>query len=162
MTKKVIDRTITDEELLPDNILLCRFIIDGRPATKKTHQSAFITNGRTVVLPSKQYKKFEKVAKPFCEDAWKNLGKDPMDFGVAVKILIFLDNWSIGDHVGYMQAIGDILEKHGVIANDKFIHWSNGDTHWFGGVDKEQPRTEIEISRFRHPYEEYRAKKEGR
>ena len=153
------DRVISPEELLDDNTLLCSFTIDGRPATKKTHQNAFISKGRTIVLPSKQYTKYEKLCKTKCEEVWKEQGKIPMDYGVSIVMHIWLDNWSIGDHCGYMQSLGDIFEKHGIVADDKFIHWADDGTHWFGGVDKECPRVEVVIKRFRHPYEEYRRSK---
>jgi hypothetical protein len=142
-----------------DNTVLCQFVILGRPATKKTHQSAFVSKGRMIVLPSKQFKKYEKLCKEPCESVWKDLGNDPMDFGVSIVARIYLNNWSIGDHVGYLQALGDIFEKYGIISDDKFIHWADDGQHWFGGVDKENPRVDVVIKRFRHPYEEYRRSK---
>jgi len=148
---------VTAEELLPDGTKLVEFTIPGRPATKKTHQQVIYVKGSPRVIPSAQYAKYEKQCKEFCEKAWT---KSPMDFGIAIHIRIYLDTWSVGDHVGYMQAIGDILEKHKVIANDKFIHWSEDGAHWFGGIDKNNPRCEITITRFRHPYEIYRKDKE--
>lgn len=147
------------EELSPDNTLLCEFTILGRPATKKTHQTAFISKGRMIVLPSPQYKKYEKLCKKTCEGVWKKLGYEPMDFGVSIAVRVYLNNWSVGDHVGYLQALGDIFEKYGIISNDKFIHWADDGVHWFGGVDKDNPRVEVVIKRFRHPYEVYRSSK---
>jgi len=158
--KDFVFHTVTSDELLPDGTELVKFVIPGRPATKKTHQQVIYVNGSPRVIPSAQYAKYEKLCKEFCEEAWKDKGKQPMDFGVSIHVRIYLDTWSIGDHVGYLQAIGDILEKHKVLANDKFIHWSEDDKHWFGGVDKDEPRCEISIKRFRHPYEEYRKEKE--
>lgn len=151
---------VTDEELVPDGELLCKFTIPGRPATKKTHQQVVWIKGSPRVLPSAQFTTYEKSCKISCEAAWKGDGMLPMDFGIAIKVYVYLNTWSVGDHVGYLQAIGDIIEKYGIIANDKWIHWLGDNTHWFGGVDKDNPRTEIEIYRFRHPYEEYRSAKE--
>lgn len=164
--KKVTqEHIITQEELLEDGALLLKLTIPGRPTTKKTHQNAFLTKGaapRIVVMPSKQYKAYEELCRQFCIEAWSGKGLVPINFGVSIHVRIYLDTWRIGDHVGYLQALGDILEKHGVLADDKFIHWANDGTHWLGGIDKENPRAEIEIKRFRHPYEEYRASKEKR
>jgi len=145
-------------ELLPDNTMLCQFTINGRPATKKTHQTAFVSKGRMIVLPSKQFKAYEKYCKDICESIWN---KDPIDCGVSIHVRIYLDNWCIGDHVGYLQALGDIFEKYKIIADDKFIHWTDDGKHWFGGVDKEHPRVEVTIRRFRHPYEDYRLGKKS-
>ncbi len=158
--KDFVFHTVTAEELLPDNTEILRFTIPGRPATKKTHQQIIYVKGNPRVIPSAQFGKYEKLCKDFCSNAWEDLGKPPMDFGILIEMRIYLDTWSIGDHVGYMQAIGDILEKYKVIANDKFIHWGDDGIHWFGGVDKDNPRCEIVIKRFRHPYEEYRDDKE--
>lgn len=158
--KDFVFHTVTPEELLPDGAHLVTIEIPGRPATKKTHQQIIYVKGQARVIPSQQYSKYEKSCKTYCEDAWAKLGKPAMDFGVSIHVRIYLDTWAIGDHVGYLQAIGDILEKYKVIANDKFIHWSEDDKHWFGGVDKDNPRCEIVIKRFRHPYEQYRQDKE--
>jgi len=156
--KPLVAHTVTPEEESADGTLLLKFTIPGRPATKKTHQQVIYVKGSPRVIPSAQYKKYEKHCKTYCQEAWQ---KDPMDFGVSIHVRVFLDTWTIGDHVGYLQAIGDILEEHGVVANDKFIHWSDDGEHWFGGVDKENPRLEVVIRRFRHPYEEYRDGKEA-
>ena len=158
--KDFVFHDITAEELLPDNALLLELTIPGRPATKKTHQQVIYVKGQARVIPSQQYSKYEKLCKEHCVKAWEGQGKAAMDFGVAIHARIYLDTWAIGDHVGYLQAIGDILEKYKVIANDKFIHWVDDEKHWFGGVDKDNPRCEIKIYRFRHPYENYRADKE--
>lgn len=150
-------RLVTVDEAAPDGTLLCAFTINYKPVTKKTHQQAVFRAGAPRVLPSPQYAYFEKCAEKACREAWELIEKPPMDFGMAMKIRIFTDTWQVGDHSGYMQAIGDVLQFWGVILNDKFIHWHHElDEHWFGGKDPENPRVEIEIRRFRHPYEQYR------
>lgn len=154
-------RDKSPEELLSDGELLCAFTIPGRPTTKKTHQQIAMVRGRPLIIQSSTYTKYEKECRPHCEAAWKFMGKKPMDYGIAIKLRVYLNDWQIGDHVGYMQSIGDILEKHGVIADDMFIHWDQDPgVHWFGGKEPENPRVEIEIRRFRHPYEEFRQHKE--
>ena len=158
----VFPRPIQPEELTPDGTVLCSFEIPGRPATKKTHQSIIMIRGAPRIIPSAAYTKYEKHCAEHCFAIWRDKGYEPMNFGIAIKMRVFLDTWQVGDHVGYMQSIGDILEKHGVLANDMFIHWeSTPDQHWFGGKDPENPRVELEISRMRHPYEEYRQQQEN-
>ena len=89
-----------------------------------------------------------------------------MKYGVAIKIKVWLSRWILPDHVGILQSIGDILEKWSVIDNDKYIHWtdfdpSNGQReHWFQGIDKENPRIEILIFRYKHLYEDYTEEKD--
>jgi hypothetical protein len=65
-----------------------------------------------------------------------------------------------------LQSIGDILQKWEVVDDDKYIHWTDYDPetgereHWFHGVDKENPRIEIVIYRYKHLYEDYCEDKE--
>jgi len=151
---------VTADELKPDGEILLSLTLDGRPTTKKTSQNVVMIKGRPRVLSSKRYIEFEKKAKVPFESAWIGKGKEPMDFGVAITMRVWLDSWVVGDHTGYMQALGDILEKWGIIANDSWIAWENGSEHWFGGVDKDNPRTEITIRRKRHPKELFREEKE--
>lgn len=161
MIKKFQERIISAEELLPEGTEILNFTIPGRPATKKTHQNVVMIKGYPRVLPSKQYVKYEKSCKQICENAWKNLGKIPMDFGIGINMRIILNNWAIGDHTGYCQAIGDILEKWGIIADDKWIHWVSDNQHWLI-IDPLNPRIDIIIYRHKHPYEDYRKDKEDK
>jgi hypothetical protein len=145
-------------EELPDYTEILSFTIPGRPSTKKTSQR-IVRMGKTMrILPSITYEKYEKHCKEHCENAWKNQNKEPVDCGVGVYYKVYLDSWIIGDSTGYFQAIGDILEKYGIIANDMWIYWLNDGSHTIT-VDKANPRCEIKIVRFRHPYENYRAEK---
>jgi hypothetical protein len=111
VVKDFVFHNVTADELLPDNTLLLELTIPGRPATKKTHQQVIYVKGQARVIPSQQYSKYEKLCKPYCTQAWNDKGKEAMDFGVAIHVRIYLDTWAIGDHVGYLQAIGDIKEK---------------------------------------------------
>lgn len=137
-----------------DGTLILSLVIPGRPATKKTHQQIIRTRQGPRIIPSSQYLKYERLCKDPCKDAWANLGHEPLDFGLGINIKVYLDDFQIGDETGYQQAIGDIIEHWGIISNDKFLHWLSDDTHMIG-IDKENPRIEIKLYRYRHPYEEY-------
>lgn len=158
--KAFVFHTVTPEEEMPDGTLLLEFVIPGRAATKKTHQRVVRRGRHTRILPSEQYERYEKHCKPFIEAVWRNLDKPAMDFGVSVKLRVFLDNWVVGDEVGFAQSLGDLLEVHGVIANDLWIHWADLGTPMIQEPDKANPRVEIEIRRFRHPKEAYRQQQE--
>jgi hypothetical protein len=147
---------VTPEELLPDDELILSFIIPGQPATKKTSQRIF----RRRILPSKAYCAYEIYCEPFCKSAWINKGNAPINFGVKVNMKVYLKNWIVGDCTGYQQSIADIMQKHGVLENDSWIHWDWENEHWLAGIDKDNPRIEITIKRFRHPKESYREKQE--
>jgi len=150
-------RQIDKNELLPDGSLICSFVIPSNCATKKTNQSIIYAGGRPRIIQSKRYLEFEKFCKPFCESAWKNKGKVPMDFGVAIKIKVWRTTWGRIDQTGIYQSFGDIFQKWEIILDDRWINWMGTTSeHWFQGIDKENPRTEIFIYRHKHPYEDYR------
>lgn len=155
--EKPLYHEIQPEELLPNGELILRFTIPGQPATKKTSQRIF----RRRILPSKAYCAYEIYCEPFCKSAWIDTGKQPMDFGVSINMKVFLKNWIVGDCTGYQQSIADIMQKFGILANDSWIHWDWEGEHWFGGVDKDNPRIEITVKRFIHPKEIYRADQES-
>jgi len=96
-------------EELPDDTLILSFNIPGRPSTKKTSQRVVRRGGFTRILPSLLYERYEKHCKYYCESIWKDLGYDPMDFGVSIKLKVYLDSWIVGDECGYQQANGDIF-----------------------------------------------------
>lgn len=156
VTDKPLFHEIYPEELLSDGELILSFIIPGQPTTKKTSQRIF----RGAIMPSVRYCNYEKYCKDFCELAWISQGKNPIDFGVSLNMKVYLKNWIVGDCTGYQQAIADILQKYGVLANDSWLHWDWEGKHWLGGIDAENPRVEITLKRFRHPKEDYRAKQE--
>jgi Holliday junction resolvase RusA-like endonuclease len=155
-TDKPLYHIVQPEELLSNGELILSFSIPGQPATKKTSQRIF----RRRILPSKAYCEYEKYCEPFCKKAWIDTGKSPIDFGVSINLSVYLKSWIVGDCTGYQQSIADIMQKHGVLANDSWIHWDWEGNHWFAGVDKENPRVEITIKRFKHPKEDYRAEQE--
>ena len=133
---------------MPNDELLLKFSIPGRPSTKKTSQRVVRRGGFTKILPSLLYEKYEKHCKEYCEDAWKNHGMPAIDCGVAVKLKVFLDSWIVGDECGYQQAHGDIIQAHSVIQDDMWIHWIDKNEHMIF-YDKENPRIEVEIYRYK-------------
>ena len=149
----------------PDRTLICSFVIPGHPATKKnSNQIIWVKTGRRrlpKVIPSSQYTKYEKHCKEYCYNAWKNQKNTPIDFGIAIRIKVWLSAWRLPDHVGILQSLGDIFQKWNIIADDKYIQWTdyNFDTKdtdmWLAGVDKENPRVEVFIYRYRHTVEHY-------
>lgn len=149
-------RFLEEAKAYPDGTHLLTFSIPGRPSTKKTHQRIIrVKGGGMRIISSATFLDYEKTCEQYCRQAWSDLGKPALDFGVSVSLKIYLNNWVIGDHCGYMQSIGDIIEKWGIIANDQMICWTVGvpESHWLMGIDKENPRTEVIINRFRHPKE---------
>lgn len=160
--KKIESKTIKEK----DNFsLLCSFTIPGNPATKKNSSRIIMTRiGRRRIpriIPSAQFVRYEKHCKPFCQNVWELLGNEPINFGIIIRIEVWLNAWRIPDHVGILQSLGDIFQKYKIISDDKYIQWSDYNLEtkqietWLKGVDKENPRVNVYIYRYRHTTEEY-------
>ena len=152
-----IKRSVNEEENLPNGTLIHQFSIPLNCATKKTSQDIIFVNKKPKIISSKRFREYETHSKPFLEDVRKNKGLVPIDFGVAIKLKVYRSAWNRIDQNGIMQCFGDILQKWGVLADDRWINWIGSiEEHWFCGIDKENPRTEVYIYRCRHPYEDFR------
>ena len=135
-----------------------KLTIAGRPATKKTHGQIImlgknpyieIVKGKKVIrgafptmIPSKTFVTYEKD----CLKQFRTMPEiEKVPGWVHVIALYWLPNkahWP--DLIGLKQATGDILEKAGLIDNDKFIaHW---DGSRIAGIDKNNPRADIIIT----------------
>lgn len=118
-----------------------KIVIHGRPATKKNHSTISFMHNKPVIIPSKAYRNYEKVALM----QLNKLGIATIKGVVDVRCRYFLPNkahWP--DLVGLLQATSDILQAAKVIVDDVYIASYDGST--IAGIDKENPRVEIEIS----------------
>ena len=146
-------------EDLENGELILHFIISGRPATKKTNQRV-VRRGKMVrILPSIQFENYEKNCKIYCESLWKDLGYPPIDCGISIKCKITLNNWIMGDESNYYQSFGDLLQTHGILNDDIWIHWTDNNEDVIMEPNKENPNVEFEIRRYRHPKEIFRESK---
>jgi len=116
----------------------------GRPVPKKNNP--IMLKGRNLILPSKAYRAYEKSALKQLM-AWGNIY---FDGPVRVDAHYFLPDkrwWP--DLTGLLQATGDILQKSGLIENDKqIVSWG---TSRIVRLDKESPRAEITIEEVPEP-----------
>jgi len=118
-------------------------VIKGRPITKKNSQQ-IIRKGRSKrpsIIQSKQYLAYEEAAlwqlSTYSGPRFKNK-----------KLHVVCRYWmpnrrSWPDLIGLMQSTWDILEKAEIIDNDRNIF--NPDGSRIMGIDKNNPRVEIEI-----------------
>lgn len=115
------------------------FTIPITPRTKKNHSQVITVNGRTMVLPSKQYAQFEKDCGAYIHCKNRNI-----DSPVNIKCVYYMDTRRKVDLINLLGATMDILVHYGVIADDnsKIVVSHDGS---FVSYDKENPRTEIEI-----------------
>lgn len=114
-------------------------VIMGQPRTKKNGSRIALTpDNKRVLLPSKAYEQYERVA--LVQLARVQAVHGP----ISVMCRYFLQNrahWP--DLVGLLQATSDILQAAGVIDDDKYI--VNYDGSMIAGLDKDNPRVEIII-----------------
>lgn len=120
---------------------MIKFTIPLTPVTKKNHQQIKTNKatGKPFVMPSRQYKEYEKSALWFIPRQEK-----PIDTRVNVKCLFYMPTHRRVDLVGLLQAIDDIMVKAGALQDDHsgIIVSHDGSRVLY---DKEKPRTEVEI-----------------
>lgn len=118
------------------------FIIPLAPITKKNHQQIVNSpkTGKPFVIPSRQYKEYEKNAMWFIPRPQKPIGEP-----VNVRCLFFLPTRRKGDLTNYLEAIDDVMVKGGLLEDDNYtiIQSHDGSRVLY---DKNNPRTEILIT----------------
>lgn len=116
--------------------------LPGRPITKKNHQQIRINRrtGRRFIAQSEFYQNYET------ECLWYLKSYRGPKFTKPVRLVCryWLPNWSNWpDLVGLIQATQDILQKAGIIFDDRHVLSLDGSR--IMGVDRDNPRVEIEI-----------------
>jgi len=118
-----------------------KITIDLPPITKKNSQQIVRAKGHYMVLPSKQYRKYEKEASKILK--WKD---EPIDYPVNVECKFYMPTRRRVDIANLTSAIHDVLVHAGVLEDDNrnIVYSMDGSRVLY---DKEHPRTEIEITR---------------
>ena len=121
-----------------------RFTIQLTPITKKNHQQILRNKatGKPFVVPSAQYKQYERDAMWFIPKG------DTIDYPVNVKCLFYMPTHRRCDLTNLLEAIDDIMVKAGLLADDSYtvIVGHDGSRVLY---DKQNPRTEVEITPIR-------------
>lgn len=124
---------------------MLKFTIPVKPRTKKNHTN-FVTlrNGKTILLPSKPYREFEKTVCTFIEGHFGNI--EPIEEPVNLKCIFYKEKDYRSDLPGYIQAIADSLVKGGLLKDDntKIITGIDGSRVF---LDRDNPRIEVEITK---------------
>lgn len=118
-----------------------KITILGTPVTKKNHQQMVMVKGRMIVIPSKPYKEYEKLCKPFMPKLEK-----PIDYPINLKVHYYMGHKRKCDITNLLQATCDILVKYGILSDDNYtiVASIDGSRVFY---DKENPRCEIEIQK---------------
>jgi hypothetical protein len=139
--------------------VIARLVIVGAPRTKKNSQRVLRFGKFNKVVPSAAAMEWSDEAARQLREQWS--GRAPIAGAVHVRAVFYREK-NLGDLVGFMQALGDVLEqatppkkapkraprkppaKAGVIENDRQI------VSWDGtrlSKDAARPRVELEIMR---------------
>lgn len=99
------------------NARMVKFFIPGRPATKKTGQRIVWVKKRARILPSEAYEVYEE----YCLFWLKRINERFTGKVKVSAVYTMPDRRSWPDLCGLLQATGDILERAGIIENDRDI-----------------------------------------
>ena len=128
-----------------------KYTIKLPPITKKNSQQ-ILTNhktGRPFIMPSAKYKQYEREALWFL----KPMPPRPIECRVNIKCLFYLPTRRRTDLTNLLEAVDDLLVHAGIIADDHYgIVEAHDGSRCF--VDKDNPRTEIIITRIIDPVQD--------
>ena len=121
--------------------LIVRFTVPITPVTKKNSQRIAVRGGRPIILPSEKYKEYESIALWYIPKRG-----EAIDFPVNVKCIFYMPNNRLCDLTNHLESIDDVMVKAGLLKDDNYkIIASHDGSRVF--VDKDNPRTEVEITR---------------
>ena len=133
---------------------MLHFTLDVVPHSKKnSSQICTLKNGKTILLPSKLYKQFEKECLSLIS---KDL-KVNINTPVNIKAHFYCKTKRKIDLTNLLEALDDMLVKAGVIEDDNrnIIAAHDGSrVYW----DKERPRIEIWIEELKEEYQKWNTK----
>ena len=114
-------------------------VIPGIPRTKKNSGRIVPRGRRHIILPSEAWKEWCAAVAPQLE-VWALRNRlQPIASPVNCAAIFYRDA-DRGDAVGFYQGLADVLEKSGIVENDKFI------VSWDGSrlrKDAARPRVEV-------------------
>ena len=117
-------------------------VIPGIPRTKKNSGRIVPRGRRHIILPSEAWKEWCDAVVPQLE-VWALRNRlQPIAYPVNCAALFYRDA-DRGDAVGFYQGLADVLEKAGIVENDKWI------VSWDGSrlrKDASRPRVELVLT----------------
>lgn len=116
------------------------FTIPITPVSKKNHSQIITVKGRPMLIPSKQYIKYEKDVMPFIPKL-----PEPISTPVCVKATFYKDTRRACDLMNLYQCLADVLVKYGVLADDNrnILYSVDGSRVLY---DRDNGRTEVVIT----------------
>lgn len=119
------------------------FTIPVRPITKKNSQQIITVRGRNILIPSKQYREFEKECLPYLNHVKASTGI--INYPVNVQTIFYVEKRLKYDLSNLHEAIDDAMVKSGLLLDDNrdIIAAHDGSRVYH---DKFNPRIEITIT----------------
>lgn len=119
-----------------------KFTIPLKPITKKNSQQIVHNKrtGRPLIVPSKQYKQYEKDCGHFIP-----CRRLRISYPVNLQAVYYMPTRRRVDLINLHEALQDILVKYDVLEDDNFQIIASTDGSRVE-IDKENPRTEVEIT----------------
>lgn len=122
------------------------FTMPIKARTKKNHSNIVtLKSGKTILLPSKAYREFEKEVCDFIKNQF-GTNFTPIDFPINVKAIYYQDSNRKTDLCNYHAALHDALVKAKLLKDDNFKIVSSTDGSRVC-VDKNNPRIFVEITK---------------
>ena len=121
--------------------LIIKFTVPLPPITKKNSQRIVIRGGKPCILPSEKYKEYESLALWYIPKRGT-----PIDFPVNVKCVFYMSTKRPCDLTNHLESIDDVMVKAGLLKDDNYKIIASHDGSRVL-VDKDNPRTEVEIRR---------------
>ena len=130
-----------------------KIVISEPPKSKKNSMQIIKLGNRWAVTQSKQYKEYEKACGKYLGD-WKG---EPIDYPCEVRCIYYMPSRRRVDMTNLMAATHDVLVKYGILEDDNrdIICSVDGSRVFY---DKENPRTEIEITPYKGEYDIWKSK----
>jgi len=115
-----------------------QFTVFGAPRTKKNSNRLVKAGKMRRILPSKAWTQWVETARTVRDGHWM-VAVPETTYNIRA---IFYRDALRGDAVGYYQGLADLLEKRGILSDDKWL------VSWDGSrlaIDRENPRVEITL-----------------
>lgn len=116
---------------------MLKIVIPIPPRTKKNSSQIIKCGNRSMLIPSKPYRQYEKDCKPFMPKV-----KGPIEEPINMKCIYYMPTRRKVDLCNLLAASCDMLVKHGILADDN-SHIVVGHDGSRVCYDKENPRAEI-------------------
>lgn len=117
------------------------FTIPLAPVTKKNHGQIVMAHGKPILLPSPQFRQYQKDARFF-------VPKDRVEGPVEVSARFFMPTKRRVDLTNLLEGLDDLLVFCGLLEDDNMTVIASHDGSRVL-YDKENPRTEVDIHAFR-------------